>query len=229
MITPCRATIEGVLEGVGQKFVYDESHRQRGVNRDRSIVHFLIEPNSVDRTGAHDGGGDLAQVMAEIDFVAGAIVRKRLIKQMQGLDATGKRLQVDLFASPLVARLEPYQRDDQLQIVLNAMLQFPQQDILVANLARIFLALRTRPVGYVDQRGDAIILGPILVLNETGEGLDDKGSWLLGPEGAEKLFSAFQHCRLKRDVRIVFALEPGQNRPALAGAILRVLTDESFE
>jgi hypothetical protein len=51
----------------------------------------------------------------------------------------------------------------------------------------------------------------------------------LRPEGAEKLFSAFQHGQIQCDVQIVFVLEPGQNRPALTCAILRVLAEQSFE
>ncbi|UPJ63674.1 hypothetical protein [Bradyrhizobium sp. 191] len=112
-----------------------------------------------------------------------------------------------------------------MQIVLHAMLQLPQQGVLVANPARILLAL---PVGYVDQRGYAIIFAPVLVLNETGQGLDDKRFWMLRTKGAEKLFSASQHCQVQRDLRIVFVLESGQDRPALARAI-RVPVQESFE
>jgi hypothetical protein len=104
-----------------------------------------------------------------------------------------------------------------------------QQDILVAHPARAFLTLRARPVSYVDQGGYAVILGPILVFNENGEGLDDNRSWELRPKGAEKLFSAFQHCKIQRDAGMVFVHEAGQNRPALACAILRVLADESLE
>lgn len=92
------AATEGMFEGVGQKLVHDKAHRQRGVDRDRRVVRFLIEPNSLDGAGIHDGGGDLAQIVAEIDFVSRAVVGKRLVQEVQGLDAACKRLQVDLFA-----------------------------------------------------------------------------------------------------------------------------------
>src|SRR3954471_5524025 len=106
---------------------------------------------------------------------------------MQGFDAAGQRVQVDPLAPSFVACFESYEGDDQLKIVLHAVLQLAQQDILVADPARILLTLGTRPVGDVDQRRDAIVLGPVLVLNETGEGLDNERSRPLRPEGAEKL------------------------------------------
>jgi hypothetical protein len=84
-------------------------------------------------------------------------------------------------------------------------------------------------VGDVDQRRDAIVLGPVPVLNETGEGLDQERSRPLRPEGAEKLSSVLRHGQIQRDVRIAFVREPGQDRPALAGAVFRVLAEERFE
>ena len=103
---------------------------------------------------------------------------------------------------------------------LHAVLQFPKQDILVAYLARILLALRARPVGYVDHRGDAIILGPVLVLDETGEGLDHDRLRLLDPEGAA-LLAELTFEALKDDgLDYVGGLEMGA--VPLAGAIAQL-------
>jgi hypothetical protein len=85
--------------------------------------------------------GDLAQVVAEIDFISGDIVGKRLLRRC--IDSMRLASVCRLTFSPrLSLRFEAYEGDDQLQIVLHAMLQLRQQDVLVAGAARILLALR---------------------------------------------------------------------------------------
>lgn len=73
------ASTEGVFEGVGEKFIDDESDRKRRVHGRGSMIHFLVQANSVRGAGVHDGGCNLAQIMSEIDFVRGPICGKGLI------------------------------------------------------------------------------------------------------------------------------------------------------
>jgi hypothetical protein len=94
--------------------------------------------------GVHYCGCDLAHIVAQVNFVAGGIVRKLLIKEMQGFDATGKRLQVDFFAPSFVARFEADKRDDQLQIVFFTRCCSSRSRI---SLSRIWRAYSTRALG----------------------------------------------------------------------------------
>jgi hypothetical protein len=79
---PAAATTEGIFKRVCEEFIYDKSHGQRGVNGNGSMVHSLIESNSVDRMGVHDGCCDLAEVVTEIDLVTGGLGGKGLIEEM---------------------------------------------------------------------------------------------------------------------------------------------------
>ena len=95
----------------------------------------------------------------------------RLIGRHRGvarLDTPSKPRQIDLVTTVLVFRLKTNERDDELEVVPDAVLQFFKEDILVANLTGIFLALRALSIGYIDKRGYAVVFSTVLIFNKPG-------------------------------------------------------------
>src|SRR5438128_1082489 len=107
--------------------------------------------------GIHDGRGDPAEVMAEIDLISQRLRGHRLIEELQGFDAARKRRKVDLVAFAFVANLKAYEGGDELEVIFDAMLDFLEHRVFVTDLPRELLALRARPFGDIDQRDDAIV------------------------------------------------------------------------
>ena len=56
--------VVGVFEGVRQQLVDDESRRHCNVDRNRRVIHFEVEADSIDRIGVHDGRSDLTEIMS---------------------------------------------------------------------------------------------------------------------------------------------------------------------
>ena len=116
------ATNERVFQGVGQHLVDQEARGHRDINRHRAIADLHVQGDAGHRIGLHHGLADVREILAEIDIRGGVLRRQRPVQHRQRVDPAGQPRQRHGFAFRGRARLEPYQRRDQLQIVLHAML-----------------------------------------------------------------------------------------------------------
>ena len=118
-----------------------------------------------------------------------------------------------LVSVPLIARLKPNEGGDELQVVLHAVLEFFQQDILIADLAGKFLSLGTFALSHVNKRSNAIFFGAFVILNHSGVDLNESGLRALQLECANRILIGNQRLA-ERDLRIVLVPERVQYRPA---------------
>ena len=108
-----------------------------------------VEADAFDRVRLHDGRRDLAEIHAEVDAVIGRFRRQQAIQQGERIHPA--RQPVEPLSRRVVrqiARFQPDQGGDHLEIVLHAMLQLAQQRVLVSRIFcfQIFV-IRTVPCG----------------------------------------------------------------------------------
>src|SRR3981081_3322852 len=152
--------------------------------------------------------------MPEIDGLPPSVHRQVPVQKLERLDASRKLVKIDFVATTLASRIEPNQRRDELQIVLDAMLQLLEEKILIAQLACHFFALRSGAGRHVNKRCYAIILRAVLVLDEAGICLNDDRPRLVALKRSQKLFAALlKHRLLERNLRIILFFIVGQDRP----------------
>src|SRR5438874_1477479 len=132
--SPAIAPLEGVLKGVGQEFVDHQPGGHGHIHGYRISINLEIEPNALHRMRTHHRGCDLTQIDAKIDLVTSGVFRQRFIKELHGFDASGEPIERrDHCSTSHVARFQTDQRRDHLQIVLDAVLDFSKQRILLPN------------------------------------------------------------------------------------------------
>ena len=102
------------------------------------------------------------------------LFRHRMVEQGEGVDPSGQPVKpfagVDVAQ---IARFQPDQRGDHLQIVLHPVLELAQQDVLLSH-ARLDL-VQFRPIARADRRqGDQTEhRRSVVIQNDIGPGVDD--------------------------------------------------------
>ena len=124
---------------------------------------------------------DLAEESAEVDLLSDRLDFQSLIERGQRIDAARQPIEVHRIAAFQIARLQPDQGDDKLQVVLHAMLQLLEQQILAAHIELQLVALRAFLLADVDQGCDTVVLGPVLVLDDAHITLHRPGRLPSGP------------------------------------------------
>ena len=127
----------------------------------------------LDGVGAHHGRGDLAQIDTQIDLTLARRLAQRSIQKAQRLDPSGEP--VEALAGRQVRhrpRLDPDQGRDHLQIVPDAVLQFLQLGILLADPLLQLLENRRRASGGRHQCDQPERCPALIVVDDAGPGVD---------------------------------------------------------
>ncbi len=128
-----------------------------------------------------------------------------LIERGERIYAPAEAIEIHGVAELCGTRLQPDQGDDKLQIVLHAMLQLLEQQVLVADIALELVALRAFLLGHIDQSCNAVVLAAVLVLDDADIGLRQPRPLLEIPSERPEKILAFGDGRRRAGALALFS------------------------
>jgi hypothetical protein len=109
-----------------------------------------------------------------IDVVPLPVVRQQRVEELDRLDAPGQPVERrGVHPAARVPGLDAHQRRDHLEVVLDAVLDFGEQDVLLADALLEFLPLFPSERPHLHRRGEPVGGRSVVVLDDVGISIDD--------------------------------------------------------